>query len=71
MLMERARGRSGELKFLLLSTRAPAVAEFTGPDGGKTAPYMLRWVRTRGGAGLWTETVSATVGGVETVRFRP
>ena len=32
----------GELKFLLLSTRNPAGAEFTGPDGGKTAHYMVR-----------------------------
>ena len=39
----------GELTFLLLST--PAVAEFTGPDGGKTAHYMLRWLSTRGEAG--------------------
>ena len=31
-----------ESKFLLLSTRTPDMAEFTGPDGGKTAHYMLR-----------------------------
>ena len=32
----------GELKFLLLSTRTPAVAEFTGPDGGQAAYYMAK-----------------------------
>ncbi len=32
----------GELKFLLLSTRTPVVARFSGSDGGKTAHYMLR-----------------------------
>ncbi len=52
----------GELTFLLLSTRTPAVAEFTGPDGGKTAHYMLRWLSTRGEAGPWSETASATIG---------
>ena len=42
--------------------RTPAMAEFTGPDGGKTAHYMLRWLSTRGEAGPWSETASATVG---------
>ena len=42
--------------------RTPAVAEFTGPDGGKTAHYMVRWLSTRGEAGPWSETASATVG---------
>ncbi len=52
----------GELTFLLLRTRTPAVAAFTGPDGGKTAHYMLRWLSTRGEAGPWSETASATIG---------
>jgi len=34
-------GNPADLTFLLLSTRTPAVAEFTGPDGGKSAHYML------------------------------
>ena len=51
----------GELTFLLVSTRTPAVALFTGPDGGKTAHYMLRWLSTRGETGPWGEMVSATV----------
>jgi len=77
----------GERKFLLLSARTPAVAEFTGrtldtrrgsaaslrlkhgvfpresrADAGQTAHYMLRWLSTRGEAGPWSETASATVG---------
>ena len=51
---------SCELTFLLMST--PAEAEFTGPDGGKTAHYMLRWLSTRGEAGPWSETAGATIG---------
>lgn len=39
-----------------------AVAEFTGPDGGKTAHYMLRWLSTCGEADHWCETASATIG---------
>ncbi|MCK4341087.1 MAG: hypothetical protein KAY37_05110 [Phycisphaerae bacterium] len=57
------KGFSHQLQFLLLSTRTPAVAEFTGPDGGKTAHYMLRWLSTRGEAGPWSETASATIEG--------
>ena len=52
----------GERTFLLPSTRTPAVAEFTGPEGGQTAHYMLRWLSTRGEAGPWSETASATIG---------
>jgi len=51
-----------ELTFLQLSTRTPAVAEFTGADGGKTAHYMLRWLSTRSEPGPWSETASATIG---------
>jgi hypothetical protein len=41
---------------------ASAVAEFTGPDGGKTAHYMVKWLSTRSEAGPWSETASATIG---------
>ena len=51
----------GELRFLLLSTRTPVVAEFTGPDGRQTAHYMLRRLSTRGEAGPWSETASTTI----------
>lgn len=54
--------RPSDLRFLMLATRTPAITEFTGPDGGKTAHYMLRWLSTRGDAGPWSETASATVG---------
>ena len=31
-------------------------------DGNKTAYYMLRWLTTRGEAGPWSQTASATIG---------
>ena len=40
-----------ELRLLVLSTRIPDVAEFHGPDGGKTAHYMLRCLGTCSEAG--------------------
>lgn len=51
-----------ELTFLSLATRPPAIAEYTGADAGKTAHYLLRWLSTRGEAGPWSETASATIG---------
>ena len=51
-----------ELRFLSVATRTPHVAEFPGPDGGKTAHYMLRWIATTGEKGPWSETASATIG---------
>ena len=51
-----------ELRFLLLSTRTPAVAEYCGEDASKTAYYMLRWLSSRGEPGPWSETASATIG---------
>jgi hypothetical protein len=47
---------------LLLTTRTPAVAEFAGPDAGKTAHYIVRWLSTRGEAGPSSETASAPIG---------
>ena len=35
------------MKFLLLSTRTPAVAEHGGEDAGKTAHYMVIWLSSR------------------------
>ena len=56
----------GEQKFILLSTGTPAVAEFTSPaDDAKTAHYLLRWLSTRGEAGPWNETASATIGALK------
>lgn len=50
-----------ELKYLATDTRTPYVADFDGPDAGKTAYYMLRWVSTRGETGPWSQTVSGTI----------
>ncbi|MDT5121231.1 MAG: hypothetical protein QOC96_713 [Acidobacteriota bacterium] len=52
-----------ELKFLGLDTQSPYVAHFNGADAGKTAHYMLRWVNSKGEAGPWSQTVSATITG--------
>jgi hypothetical protein len=52
-----------ELRFLALDTATPYVAEYDGADAGKTAHYMLRWTSTRGEAGPWSQTVSATITG--------
>ena len=49
------------LSFLSLDTASPYIAEFDGADGGKTAHYMLRWVKSSGEKGPWSETVSATI----------
>lgn len=49
------------LTFLGLDTRTPYVAEYDGEQAGQTVHYMLRWVNTKGEAGPWSQTVSATV----------
>ncbi len=50
-----------ELSFVTLDTASPYTVEYDGADGGKTAHYMLRWVKTSGDKGPWSETVSATI----------
>ncbi len=50
-----------ELSFLAMDTASPYIAEFDGANGGKTAHYMLRWVKTGGDKGPWSETISATI----------
>ena len=50
-----------EVHYLALDTRTPYVSDFDDADAGKTAYYMLRWVSTRGEAGPWSQTVSATI----------
>jgi len=50
-----------ELSFVALDTASPYIAEYDGADGGKTAHYMLRWVKSSGDKGPWSETVSATI----------
>jgi len=49
------------LSFVALDTASPYIAEYDGGQGGKTAHYMLRWVKTNGEKGPWSETVSATI----------
>ena len=51
-----------ELTFLATDTRTPYVATFAGADANQVAHYMLRWENTRGEAGPWSETASATIG---------
>jgi len=58
---EAAPSGAGGLSFLSLDTASPYIAEYDGANGGKTAHYMLRWVRSGGEKGPWSETVSATI----------
>ena len=50
-----------DLSFVTLDTASPYIVEYDGTDGGKTAHYMLRWVKTGGEKGPWSETISATI----------
>lgn len=50
-----------ELSFLSMDTASPYIIVYDGKDGGKTAHYMLRWVKSSGEKGPWSETVSATI----------
>ncbi len=50
-----------QLSFVTLDTASPYIVEYDGADGGKTAHYMLRWVKSSGDKGPWSETVSATI----------
>jgi hypothetical protein len=49
--------------FVALDTATPYVTEYEGTSAGKTAHYILRWVKTNGEKGPWSETVSATIVG--------
>ncbi|HPF37335.1 MAG TPA: hypothetical protein P5081_13215 [Phycisphaerae bacterium] len=51
-----------DYSFVRLATRTPVVVEFGGPDGGRTASYVLRWVNTRGEPGPLSAVATATVG---------
>ena len=37
------------------------IAEYDVASGEKTAHYMLRWVKSGGEKGPWSETISATI----------
>jgi len=58
---EPAPASADELSFVSLDTASPYIAQFDGSDGGKTAHYMLRWVKSSGDKGPWSETISATI----------
>jgi len=58
---EAAPAGADELSFVSLDTASPYIAEYDGSDGGKTAHYMLRWVKSSGDKGPWSETISATI----------
>ena len=50
-----------ELSFVAMDTASPHTVQYAGGDGGKMAHYMLRWVKTGGQKGPWSETISATI----------
>jgi len=58
---EAAPSSADELSFLSMDTASPYIIVYDGKDGGKTAHYMLRWVKTNGEKGPWSETISATI----------
>jgi len=58
---EAAPTSADELSFLSMDTASPYIVEYDGKDGGKTAHYMLRWVKSNGEKGPWSETISATI----------
>jgi len=58
---EPAPADASTLDFVFMDTASPHTVEYDGADGGKTAHYMLRWVKRGGRKGPWSETVSATI----------
>jgi hypothetical protein len=52
-----------DLTFLATATRTRHTAWYPGEHSGKEVHYMLRWVSTRGQAGPWSQTISATIVG--------
>jgi len=58
---EAAPSSADELSFVAMDTASPYTVEYDGANGGKTAHYMLRWVKSGGEKGPWSETISATI----------
>lgn len=54
---------ASEYTFVAMDTATPYMVEYTGDEVGKTAHYLLRWVKTNGEKGPLSETVSATIMG--------
>lgn len=48
-------------RFVQMSSRGEALAEFSTHEAGKTACYALRWVTPTGARGPWSEVATATV----------
>lgn len=55
-------GDVSDCTFLALDSKTPYTLNFDSTDAGQTVHYLGRWMSTRGEAGPWAETVSATVG---------
>ena len=47
--------------FVFMDTSSPHTVDYDGSDGGKTAHYILRWVKRGGRKGPWSETITATI----------
>jgi len=58
---EPAPGGADDLRFVSMATASPHTVEYDGADRGKMAHYMLRWVKSGGQKGPWSETISATI----------
>jgi len=58
---EPAPAGADDLRFVFMDTASPHTVEYDGDDGGKMAHYMLRWVKSGGQKGPWSETISATI----------
>jgi hypothetical protein len=56
-----AAGDPDEFKFITMDTASPHTVNYESADGGKTAHYILRWVKRGDIKGPWSETVSATI----------
>ena len=52
-----------DYQFVALDTATPYLVEYEGSHAGKIAHYLLRWIKTSGEKGPWSETVSATIVG--------
>jgi hypothetical protein len=52
-----------QAKFVALDTASPYLLVHEATNAGKLAHYLLRWMNTRGEAGPWSETLSATITG--------
>jgi hypothetical protein len=52
-----------QCKLVAVAKKSTVRVAFDGADAGKNAHYLVRWITSRGDAGPWSETASATVAG--------